>query len=136
MDTYWMIYFKIYLVYLIKHLKLLIIWLIIRMFCARFFPPSWLTLFISFVSSTGALKNVDKSLFRRAVWVYIHYIFGIRYDDYDYNQIKKLLTKPLRNFIKIVCMHPERISKKDYDSITKEFSHSERVRVFRVLIWF
>lgn len=85
-------------------------------------------------NTTGALKNVDKSLFRRAVWVYIHYIFGIRYDDYDYNQIKKLLTKPLRNFIKIVCMHPERISKKDYDSITKEFSHSERVHINIVIM--
>ena len=81
----------------------------------------------------GAFKSIDTSLFRRAVWIFIHYIFGIRYDDYDYNQIKKLLTSPLRSFIKIVCMNPERITKKDYDSIMKEFSHSEKVLLLLLL---
>ena len=133
MDTYWMICFKIYSVYLIKHLKPHTIWLITRIYLTFFIFE--LLYFWFCLSSTGALKNVDKSLFRRAVWVYIHHIFGIRYDDYDYNQIKKLLTKPLRNFIKIVCMHPERISKKDYDSITKEFSHSERVSLLFFFLW-
>jgi hypothetical protein len=75
----------------------------------------------------GNFLSVDTSLFRRAVWIYIHSIFGIRYDDYEYAQIKLLLTNHLRNFIKTVCIHPERITKKDYDSIMKEFSHSEKV---------
>lgn len=73
-------------------------------------------------------KSVDTSLFRRAVWIYIHSIFGIRYDDYDYGHIKQLLALPLRNFIKIVCLNPDRINKKDYDSIMKEFSHSDKVK--------
>jgi sestrin len=75
----------------------------------------------------GSHKHVDTSLFRRAVWHYIHSLYGIRYDDYDYNQIKLLLASPLRNYIKILCRRPDKISKKDYDSIMKEFTHSEKV---------
>ena len=75
----------------------------------------------------GSHKQVDTSLFRRAVWNYIHSLFGVKYDDYDYNQIKLLLGSPLRNYIKILCSYPERITKKDYDSIMKEFTHSEKV---------
>ena len=77
--------------------------------------------------SLGTHKHVDTSLFRRAVWLYIHSLFGVRYDDYDYNQIKQLLSTPLRKYIKILCSCPERVTKKDYDSIMKEFTHSEKV---------
>ena len=83
----------------------------------------------------GSHKQVDTSLFRRAVWHYIHSLFGIRYDDYDYNQIKLLLASPLRNYIKILCSSPERITKKDYDSIMKEFTHSEKVIYLNPLIY-
>jgi hypothetical protein len=76
----------------------------------------------------GSYKQVDTSLFRRAVWLYIHSLFGIRYDDSDYNQIKQLLASTLRNYIKTLCSCPERITKKDYDSIMKEFTHSEKVK--------
>ena len=87
------------------------------------------TLFVLFliVYSMGSHKDVDTSLFRRAVWHYIHSLFGVRYDDYDYKQIRKLLASPLRSYIKILCSFPERITKKDYDSIMKEFTHSEKV---------
>ena len=78
----------------------------------------------------GSHKDVDTSLFRRAVWHYIHSLFGVRYDDYDYKQIKKLLATPLRRYIKILCSCPERITKKDYESIMKEFTHSEKVGIF------
>jgi alkylhydroperoxidase family enzyme len=81
-------------------------------------------------NTMGSHKQVDTSLFRRAVWNYIHSLFGIHYDDYDYKQIKKLLGSPLRNYIKILCSCPERITKKDYDSIMKEFTHSEKVGFF------
>ena len=75
----------------------------------------------------GCHKGVDTSLFRRTVWYYIHSLFGIRYDDYDYNQIKLLLASPIRKYIKILCSYPDRVTQKDYDSIMKEFTHSEKV---------
>ncbi len=89
--------------------------------------------------SSNVYKGVDASLFRRAVWIYIHSIYGITYDDYDYNHIKLLLKLPLRTFINTICTCPERITKKDYDTFMKEFSHSEKVswesRVWAPCYW-
>jgi len=85
-------------------------------------------------NTMGSHKDVDTSLFRRAVWHYIHSLFGIHYDDYDYNQIKVLLASPLRTYIKILCSCPERITKKHYDSIMKEFTHSEKVHINIVIM--
>lgn len=82
----------------------------------------------------GSHKDVDTSLFRRAVWHYIHSRFGVHYDDYDYKQIRKLLSSPLRKYIKILCSCPERITKKNYDSIMKEFTHSEKIHVNIVIM--
>ena len=70
----------------------------------------------------------DTSLLRRAVWLYVHSLYGIRYDDYDYNQIKELIGSPSRKYIKILCSCPERITFKEYDNMMKEFTHSEKVK--------
>lgn len=85
-------------------------------------------------NTMGSHKQVDTSVFRRAVWIYIHSLFGIRYDDYDYNQIKQLISSTLRKFIKIICSCPERITKKNYDKIMKEFSHSEKIHINIVIM--
>lgn len=77
----------------------------------------------------GTITGVDTSLFRKAVWYYTHSLFGVKYDDYDYNQIRILLKSPLRKFIKIICSSPQKITKSHYDSIMKEFTHSEKVRI-------
>lgn len=82
----------------------------------------------------GSKKDVDTSLFRKAVWYYVHSLFGVQYDDYDYGQIRILLKKPLRRYIKLVCSCPERITKSHYDSIMKDFAHSEKVHVNIVIM--
>lgn len=99
--------------------------------------------------------NVDTSKFRRAIWNYIQCIYGIRHDDYDYGEVNQvnhysitlslfiwqrlhiqligfslnlqLLERSLKMFIKTACCFPERITKKDYDSILTELKHSEKV---------
>ncbi|XP_055312398.1 sestrin homolog isoform X2 [Sitodiplosis mosellana] len=73
--------------------------------------------------------NVDTSKFRRAIWNYIQCIYGIRHDDYDYGEVNQLLERSLKMFIKTACCFPERITKKDYDSILTELKHSEKVHV-------
>jgi len=83
-------------------------------------------------NTMGSHKYVDTSLFRRAIWLYIQSLFGVRYDDYDYSQIKQLIGTPLRNYIKILTSCPERVSKKDYDKIMKEFTHSEKVKILEI----
>ena len=75
----------------------------------------------------GDNTDVDTSSFRRAIWNYIHCMFGIRHDDYDYSEVNQLLERSLKSYIKTVTCYPERIVKKDYDSFMREFKHSEKV---------
>lgn len=77
----------------------------------------------------GGRTDVDTSRFRRAIWNYIQCLLGIRHDDYDYGEINALLERSLKTFIKSACCYPERVTKKDYDRVLREFKHSEKVIV-------
>ncbi|XP_070182129.1 sestrin-1-like isoform X1 [Littorina saxatilis] len=77
----------------------------------------------------GDIRSVDTSAFRQAIWYYIHCMYGIRHDDYDYAQVNQLLERNLKTYIKTVCCFPERITKKDYEGVMKGFKHSEKVHV-------
>jgi sestrin 1/3 len=59
---------------------------------------------------------------------------GIRHDDYDYGEINQLLDRSLKTFIKAACCYPDRITKKDYDSILVELLDSEKVHVNLMLM--
>lgn len=82
----------------------------------------------------GGKLNVDTSMFRRAVWNYIHCLFGIRHDDYDYREVNELLDRNLKQYIKAVCCYPERVSKQHYDSVMREFKYSEKVHVTLMIL--
>lgn len=75
----------------------------------------------------GKVKNVDTSAFRCAIWNYIHCLYGIMHDDFNYSQVNQLLDRNLKSYIKTVTCYPERLTKKDYDSCMQEFRHSEKV---------
>lgn len=75
----------------------------------------------------GGRTDVDTSRFRRAIWNYLQCLLGIRHDDYDYGEINALLERSLKAFIKSACCYPERVTKKDYDRVLREFKHSEKV---------
>lgn len=75
----------------------------------------------------GTRKDVDTTMFRRAIWNYIHCMFGIRHDDYDYGEVNQLLERDLKTYIKSVCCYPEHTTKKNYDSVMRDFRHSEKV---------
>lgn len=77
----------------------------------------------------GGQKEVDTSMLRRAIWNYIHCMFGIRHDDYDYGEVNQLLERSLKSYIKTVTCFPERTTKKDYDSFWRDFKHSEKVGI-------
>ncbi|XP_036380369.1 sestrin-3-like [Megalops cyprinoides] len=44
---------------------------------------------------------------KRAIWNYIHCMFGIRYDDYDYGEVNQLLKRELKLYIKTVACFPD-----------------------------
>ncbi|XP_048349044.1 sestrin-1 isoform X2 [Sphaerodactylus townsendi] len=79
-------------------------------------------------------KDVDTSMLRRAIWNYIHCMFGIRYDDYDYGEINQLLDRNFKVYIKTVVCMPEKTTKRMYDSFWRQFKHSEKVHVNLLLI--
>lgn len=81
----------------------------------------------------GGRTDVDTSRFRRAIWNYIQALLGIRHDDYDYGEINALVEKSLKSFIKTACCYPERVTKKVYDRVMREFKHSEKVRFYNIL---
>ena len=88
---------------------------------------SSLTFLFFLYFSLGDIMNVDTTMFRRAVWNYIHCMYGIRHDDYNYGEVNQMLERNLKAYIKTVTCYPERLTKKDYDNVMREFKHSEKV---------
>ncbi|KAM4796686.1 sestrin-3 isoform 2-T2 [Rhinophrynus dorsalis] len=74
-------------------------------------------------------EDVDTTMLRRALFNYVHCMFGIRYDDYDYGEVNQLLERSLKVYIKTVTCYPERATKRMYDGYWRQFKHSEKVHV-------
>lgn len=111
-------------------------------------------------------KDVDTSMLRRAIWNYIHCMFGIRsvtgyditfiphlllvslglvadtvsvfcrYDDYDYGEINQLLDRSFKIYIKTMVCSPEKTTKRMYESFWRQFQHSEKVNSASNLCFF
>ncbi|XP_051705963.1 sestrin-3 isoform X2 [Oryctolagus cuniculus] len=79
-------------------------------------------------------EGVDTTMLRRALFNYVHCMFGIRYDDYDYGEVNQLLERSLKVYIKTVTCYPERTTKRMYDSYWRQFKHSEKVHVNLLLM--
>ncbi|KAF7467417.1 Hypothetical predicted protein [Marmota monax] len=79
-------------------------------------------------------SGVDTSMLRRAIWNYIHCVFGIRYDDYDYGEVNQLLERNLKVYIKTVACYPEKTTRRMYNHFWRHFRHSEKVHVNLLLL--
>uniref|UniRef100_A0A5S6QF33 Sestrin n=1 Tax=Trichuris muris TaxID=70415 RepID=A0A5S6QF33_TRIMR len=77
----------------------------------------------------GNHANVDTTKYRVAVWNYILSLFGIRYDDYNYAEVNKLLDRRMKTFIKTAACLPERVTVNLRESVMVDFSFSEKVHV-------
>ncbi|CAL8371122.1 unnamed protein product [Boreogadus saida] len=72
-------------------------------------------------------EGVDTYTLRKALWNYIHCLYGIRYDDYDYGGVNVLLERSLKVFVKTVACHPEQTTARVYHAFWRHFKHSEKV---------
>ncbi|XP_041090053.1 sestrin-2 isoform X2 [Polyodon spathula] len=79
-------------------------------------------------------SGVDTKMLRKAVWNYIHCVFGIRFDDYDYGDVNHLLERSLKVYIKTVACYPEKTSCMMYHAFWRHFRHSEKVHVNILLL--
>uniref|UniRef100_A0A3P9ML56 Sestrin-3 n=1 Tax=Oryzias latipes TaxID=8090 RepID=A0A3P9ML56_ORYLA len=57
--------------------------------------------------SVASLPSLHSPDLKRAVWNYIHFVLGIRYDDYDYGEVNQLLEPDLKLYIKAVACFPD-----------------------------
>ncbi|XP_059686715.1 sestrin-2 isoform X2 [Gavia stellata] len=78
--------------------------------------------------------GVDTSMLRRAIWNYVHCVFGIRYDDYNYGEVNQLLERSLKIYIKTVACYPEKTTKRMYTQFWRHFKHSEKVHINLLLL--
>ncbi|XP_023267908.1 sestrin-2-like isoform X2 [Seriola lalandi dorsalis] len=72
-------------------------------------------------------EGVDTHTLRKALWNYIHCLYGIRYDDYDYGSVNVLLERTLKVFVKTMACHPEQTTARIYHAFWRHFRHSEKV---------
>uniref|UniRef100_A0A673N715 Sestrin 3 n=1 Tax=Sinocyclocheilus rhinocerous TaxID=307959 RepID=A0A673N715_9TELE len=79
-------------------------------------------------------EGVDTSMLRRALFNYVHCMYGIRYDDYDYGEVNQLLECSLKVYIKTVTCYPERTTRRMYENYWHQFRHSEKVHVNLLLM--
>ncbi|NWQ86721.1 SESN3 protein, partial [Burhinus bistriatus] len=80
-------------------------------------------------SAMAKRQGCEPSVFKRGIWNYIHCMFGIRYDDYDYAEVNQLLERMLKVYIKTVTCYPEKTNLEMFDRFWKQFKHSEKVHV-------
>ncbi|KAM7159845.1 sestrin-3-like isoform 4-T4 [Macrochelys suwanniensis] len=74
-------------------------------------------------------QGCESSVFKRGIWNYIHCMFGIRYDDYDYAEVNHFLERMLKVYIKTVTCYPEKTNPEMFRRFWKQFKHSEKVHV-------
>jgi len=49
-------------------------------------------------------QAVDTAPFRQSVWYYVHRIFGVLHDDYDYSQVNTFMNRNMKAWVKnMVC---------------------------------
>ncbi|PAV82819.1 hypothetical protein WR25_21991 [Diploscapter pachys] len=85
-------------------------------------------------SFMGDVDNVDTSYYRRAIWHYIQALFGVRRDDYSYQEVNTLLNREMKSFIKIIGATPSRATDEMRDSVMPEFKMSEKVHVYLLVM--
>eukprot|EP00163_Fabomonas_tropica_P020705 TRINITY_DN36601_c0_g1_i1.p1 TRINITY_DN36601_c0_g1~~TRINITY_DN36601_c0_g1_i1.p1 ORF type:complete len:676 (-),score=156.89 TRINITY_DN36601_c0_g1_i1:291-2135(-) len=80
-------------------------------------------------NSFGTTDNVDTLPFRRAIWYYVHRVYGIFHDDYNYNEVNKILNRQIKIFIKKVTTAPEDVTRTDFVNLGYDFRHDEIVHI-------
>ncbi|XP_070616149.1 sestrin-1-like isoform X2 [Erythrolamprus reginae] len=79
--------------------------------------------------SLAKRQGCEHATFKRGIWNYVHCMFGIRYDDYDYAEVNRLLERILKLYIKTVTCSPEKMDPQMFERFWKQFKHSEKVHV-------
>ena len=80
-------------------------------------------------STLSKNTNIDTMPFRRAIWYYVHCIFGIRNDDYNYKEVNLFLLRSVKSFVKKVVCFPETVTKEDFDNFSATLTVDEKCHI-------
>jgi sestrin len=106
----------------------------------RYFPGNACQILEDLFNLTGKLTyesygtqsepgHIDTTPFRSAIWYYVHRIFGICHDDYDYRDVNIYLNRPTKAFVKKVACTPWKVTKEDFDHFDRTLTPSEKCHV-------
>jgi sestrin len=71
-------------------------------------------------------QGVDTAPFRRSVWYYVHRIFGVIHDDYDYSLVNTYMNRRMKAFIKKVVCQPQLITIADIANLGYHLQPQEK----------
>eukprot|EP00668_Euglena_longa_P017739 GGOE01022184.1.p1 GENE.GGOE01022184.1~~GGOE01022184.1.p1 ORF type:complete len:592 (-),score=100.07 GGOE01022184.1:743-2416(-) len=82
----------------------------------------------------SSLAGQDTSNFKDLVWLYVHNVYGIHHDDFDYSRINTFFTDPnmvkiVKSFIKRTACYPETCEASHFHDWGYAFSPQEKVHV-------
>ncbi|EFC42903.1 sestrin [Naegleria gruberi] len=75
------------------------------------------------------IKDVDTTSFRAAIWCYVHRLFGVSHDDFNYEKVNKLLNIDLKKYIKTVVCYPERCTKEQFVNTGVKLRTREKIHI-------
>jgi sestrin len=75
------------------------------------------------------VENIDTSAFRSAIWFYVHRLYGMLHDDFNYTNINRLLNINLKKYVKTVTCYPERTKREQWIDMGFELRAREKVHV-------
>ncbi|KAG2385545.1 hypothetical protein C9374_003360 [Naegleria lovaniensis] len=75
------------------------------------------------------IKDVDTSAFRAAIWCYVHRLYGVSHDDFNYEKVNKLLNIDLKKYIKTIVCYPERCTKEQFIDMGVKLRTKEKIHI-------
>mmetsp|Transcript_935 Transcript_935/g.2206 ORF Transcript_935/g.2206 Transcript_935/m.2206 type:complete len:440 (-) Transcript_935:41-1360(-) len=73
------------------------------------------------------VKNIETEPLRRAIWKYTQRVYGLEYDDYNYQEVNLLLTLPTKRYLKKLICEPSTVTAEDFKSVG-DFTNIEMVQ--------
>jgi hypothetical protein len=76
---------------------------------------------------TEEIKNIENEPLRRAIWKYTQRVYGLEYDDYNYQEVNVHLPLALKRYLKKLTCEPASVTTEDFASV--ELANVEMVQL-------
>lgn len=73
------------------------------------------------------VKNIENEPLRRSIWKYTQRVYGLEFDDYNYQEVNVNLALELKRYLKKVTCEPATVTAEDFQSV-QGFTRVEMVQ--------